>query len=139
MKKYVIVVDKNTLYYSSDDFKKVLDKCEELRQKNPLFWRGEAKGKSYVELDHEYQGKIGNRAISDSVVVELPRGKGIKDLKKLADEAIVDMIICLNDNYNTLYDRKKGLTKEKAIETIREMREYKSNLIYKFSVVKIKD
>lgn len=139
MKKYVIVLQDNILHFESDDFEKVLAKCETMTKVVPLFWRGERKSDLRVNLDHQYN-KGGSSALDcDVVELKMPSGKGIRELNKLTDEAIVNLRICINDSYSTLYELERGLTKEKALELIRHKRTYKSNLVYKFKAVSVED
>lgn len=62
-------------------------------------------------------------------------GKGINELKKLDETTIVDITSCRNTGYSTPVEYKHLLTRDEAIKFIKEDREEKSGLIYKFNVV----
>lgn len=62
-------------------------------------------------------------------------GKGINELKKLDETTIVDITSCKNTGYSTPVEYKHLLTRDEAIKFIKENREEKSGLIYKFNVV----
>ena len=62
-------------------------------------------------------------------------GKGINELKKLDETTIVNITSCRNTGYSTPVEYKNLLTRDEAIKFIKEDREEKSGLIYKFNVV----
>lgn len=138
MKKYVIIIDKNTLHFSTDDFDKVLAKCEAMRKTHNTFWRGTKINDTRVHLEHEYY-KTGNNAVSNDLNIEFPSGQGIRDLKKLSKGTVVNLTVHYNDSFKTLYETENNITKEKTIEFIQHKRTYKSGLVYRFRAIKVQD
>lgn len=70
MKKFVIIVDTNTLHFSSDCFDKVLEKCEDMRKTHDRFWRGQKINDKRVHLEHEYNGSSNRAVDSDLNITE---------------------------------------------------------------------